>query len=361
MSLFVTFYGDGPYWDNALRLPAYPSDYAYFRPFRYRDKWIHPDLLAKIDTKPAAFNGEPAILAMRFEAARDRLIPIRGARLSSIEREDDVFVYFRFGRFFEFPDPKAGTLESFSIPMPPEGISGTDDYLFFEASASLPNTSASDAETHMWARLGELIDAEKRLPVAPEAKHGVFFHFRTPTTNTVAPVEEIGTSYTSGAKFGASLRERASHELVVLHRIPHLIGSRGSIEPVGATVEAKNFEVAPEHLSISGNYGRHVLTVTGLRASAAWEEIVIKPEIATVTTKTGESIRLLPLNIPLRATRNWKYRLRRRWIPLVIIALAIGTQGLLGGWDLIKDNWRWAIPVVLAAILGSDAVLRIRE
>jgi hypothetical protein len=43
MSLFVTFYGDGPYWDNTVLLPAYPSGYSYFRPFRYR-RFLHTGL-----------------------------------------------------------------------------------------------------------------------------------------------------------------------------------------------------------------------------------------------------------------------------------------------------------------------------
>lgn len=30
LSLFVTFYGDGPYWDNTILLAAYPSGILLF-------------------------------------------------------------------------------------------------------------------------------------------------------------------------------------------------------------------------------------------------------------------------------------------------------------------------------------------
>src|SRR5438046_555463 len=117
MSLFVTYYGDVPYWDNTLLLPAYPSGYAYFRPFRYHERWIQQKLRGELDSKPAAFVGRAVILGMRFEPPADRLVPIREARLAAVEREDDVFVYFKLGKFFEFPDAMSSDLNAFSIPL----------------------------------------------------------------------------------------------------------------------------------------------------------------------------------------------------------------------------------------------------
>jgi hypothetical protein len=361
MSLFVTFYGDGPYWDNTLLVPAYPSGYLYFRPFRYRDKWVDPKLREKFISEPAGFRGRPANLCMRFrdKSATDRLVPIRRARLSSVQREDDSFVYFKLGEFFEFPE--TGTLSDFALPMPAEGVSGSENYLLFESDIALPQLSSEEKDAQMWARLGELIAKETVLPIAQEAKQAVFLHFRTPTQAQPATVGEIGTSFTSGAKFGASLPENKAYELVLLHRIPFLIGTNGSIEPVTVSADATNFEISPKRFNISANYGRQVFTITALKASASSEEIRIEPESRKVKAVSGEEIRLEALNIPLRATRNYWYRAWTKWLPLAALAAAIGTQGVVGGWDLIKQHWPLAVLIFFAAVIGSTSVLRIRD
>lgn len=45
--LFLCFFGDGPHWDNTPLVPAYPSGYSYSRPFRYRDRWVHREVLER--------------------------------------------------------------------------------------------------------------------------------------------------------------------------------------------------------------------------------------------------------------------------------------------------------------------------
>ena len=40
MTLVISFYADGPKWENLVYLPAFPSGCSYFRPFKYRDKWL---------------------------------------------------------------------------------------------------------------------------------------------------------------------------------------------------------------------------------------------------------------------------------------------------------------------------------
>lgn len=312
-------------------------------------------------SEPASFVGRQAALCIRFrdQAVHNQLVPFREVTLVSVEREDDSFVYFKLGPFYDFS--QAGALVDFAVPLPSSDGSPAHDLLMFEADAALTSVVSEERDAEMWGRFGELVAAEKTLPIAQEAKTGVFVHFRTPTATRLAVVGEIGTSFTSGAKFGASLPEQSTHELVVLHRIPHLIGTHGSIQPVGALVNATNFEVAPKRLSVSGNYGRHVVTITALRASAAWEDISIEPDVPEVRSASGDAIHLTPLSIPLRGTVDWFYRLKNRWFPLLLLAVAIGINGVVGGWGVIAKHPVLWVLVFLSAIAVSGSVLKIRE
>ena len=225
MSLFLTFYGDGPYWDNTVVLPAYPSGYSYFRPFRYRDAWVQPALLERMARDPTGFVGEVASLCMRFstKGSESALVPIRSVTLTSVRAEDDNFVYFKLGPFFRFE--RGQSLYKCSLNVPEEVDAAADGQepdrrLFFEADLQVPAGAPEDQDAEMWGRLGELIAGEQSLPIAEKARRALFFHFCTPSRDKPAEVVEIGRSWVAGAKSGARVAERRSYEMCCSTEFP---------------------------------------------------------------------------------------------------------------------------------------------
>ena len=148
---------------------------------------------------------------------------------------------------------------------------------------------------------------------------------------------------------------------MLLHRIPHLIGTKGSIETLDATVRSSNFDVVPQTLRLSGNYNRHVLTINAPHPSSAWDEIAIEPTASQAEAESGDVISLQPVTIPLKATPNLLYRVRHKWVPLVILALALAANGVIAQWGLVKGNHALIILIGLVAIVASGAVLKIGE
>jgi hypothetical protein len=365
MTLFLTFYGEGPYWDNTVMLPAYPTGFSYARPFRYRDKWVEPSLLDRAINAPGSFVGQQAILAMRFRTggAETQFVPLRLVELTTVAREEDNFVYFRLRQFVDFST--VTSLASAALPLPASAntrSSGrTSRKLFFEGETSTVSLASAERDAEMWGKLTELIAADRKLPVADEAKKAVFFHFHTPTRARPAPVCEIASSWSAGTQYGASFPEVSSHELVLLHRIPHLLDTNGSIQPLDVDIKTINFESAPSQVQLSANYGRSVITITGQRPSAKWEMLTIEPRAASTTSAAGETVNLVPLSIPLRSTKNLLYRLRRYWFPVLVLWLALGAQGLVGAWDTVREHRILWLAVFVSAGLASTAVVYIRR
>jgi hypothetical protein len=50
-SLYVAFFGDGPKWDNFVLTLAAPQGLSNFRPFRYGDRRVAPDVLSDLSTE----------------------------------------------------------------------------------------------------------------------------------------------------------------------------------------------------------------------------------------------------------------------------------------------------------------------
>jgi hypothetical protein len=364
VALFLSFYGDGPYWDNTVMLPAYPIGYSYLRPFRYRDDWIESEVLTRAHQQPASFNGVRAILAMRFrdQNANDVAVPLREVRLSAVEREEDNFVYFRLGRFVDLSQTAALTDLAVTIPDGADGGAGRPTpHLFFEADVAEPAFAPDTQQTQMWGKLTDLISSEGTLPIAVEAQRSVFFHIDTPVRGNAAVVKELQTTFTQGGRFGAALPEASPYEVVLLHRIPHLIGTHGSIAPIGAAVGGVNSEISPTRLQLSGNYHRHILTVTGKRAKDSADTIDVLPDVPSAMSAAGEEIHVLPVSLPVRVTPNLLYRARTRWLPLLLLALALGINGVIGAWSVIGKHPALGVVVALASILASGAVLQVRR
>jgi hypothetical protein len=69
LTLVLSFYGDGPKWENFVYLPVSPSGCSYFRPFRYRDEWLETRLLDRLKDEWEDVAREELLVGARFKSS----------------------------------------------------------------------------------------------------------------------------------------------------------------------------------------------------------------------------------------------------------------------------------------------------
>lgn len=118
-SVYLCFFGDGPKVDNFVLTLSTPPGISNFRPFRYRDERVAPDVLEDMKSTDALapFEGQRVILAARFgarTATEDggiwKVLPLREVSVTFIDfSPDNHSIYFRAGALFDFRDPLGRT------------------------------------------------------------------------------------------------------------------------------------------------------------------------------------------------------------------------------------------------------------
>ena len=337
--LYLGFFGEGPKWDNFPRLGAYPSGFSYLRPFRYQDKRIDPKVLADLGrahSDSSLFTDRDAVICVRFRGAEYKrtVLPIRKAVVRHVDRQGgDNAVYFTLGPYVNFTD--ATSLDERALTLN-EDLG--NEIILFESEVSLAAEafSTEDQEFSAWSRYCDLVGKDDHFPIRPEAKGSVYFKFRSLRTSRsfLSKSKAVGASklYVSdqeGPRFGASLKEGKSYELVYHHRIPSLIDSDKAyrtfaLKPEPSTTNVELHRVSEE---ISGNYEPHTLEISGVTPTGTYEELDFKPESTEFsTTDGGNRLFTVPATLPLKVKSYWLYRLRTRWLPgMFLIVLLIAS------------------------------------
>ena len=192
-ALILSFHADGPRWDNLVRLIAYPAGMSYFRPFRYREKWVDAAIKNEIGTRAGrrALEGQRVIVAMRFTAPafRSFVVPIRDGTITHIdEKGDNISVYFTLGLFY---DEHRDSLADLRL-MPRDGAQMPQEPLFFQAplrTAPVRDTYAN--EDDHWERFSQRFATDQSLPISAEARQAVFVRLCAVRQASPAPIEKI--------------------------------------------------------------------------------------------------------------------------------------------------------------------------
>ena len=181
--LCVSFFADGPRWDNFVLTLALPDGMSNIRPFRYGEHRLSQSVSLEIqsDAGVGRLKDMEAVLALRFGTNRttDRslvwsVVPLRGIKVTHVDvSEGNNSVYFRLGRLFDFR--AVNRLEEAAVEIPSaerEGVGEKAILFTSQLSAPLP-LSPSNHQRESSSALTSLI-AGTSLPIRDEARRAVY-------------------------------------------------------------------------------------------------------------------------------------------------------------------------------------------
>jgi hypothetical protein len=358
MALVLSFYGDGPKWENFLYLPAYPAGCSYFRPFRYRDKWVQAPLLDSLRTDRGLLNGRELIIAARFHTSpwEWSLLPIRKGRLDhfSLHEGEDHDIYFSLGSMFDFA--KDTPLEEMTARIDEPHRDSVGEAFLFEASleGSLPTVVDRDGERAAWACLADSL-CRTTLPVRDEVRTALFVRIQRPTRGkkTLEP-KKLEETQNAGDVYGFSLAEGARYEFTFAHRYPAFIDTDNRMSPVRMQYRVPaDVEVTPTDEEVSGNYQTHLFRLAGERRADLSSHIVLDAGVESLPDDSGAMRPVPRLMLPIRIKVGWWYRLRTRWVwfVLMVIGLLASNYVILSTNKNVDsgDLWRLTLSAAIAA------------
>lgn len=361
--LFLSFYADGPLADNVTRIPAYPSGMSYFRPFRYRDEWIQPSLLAEVadpESRARLLNQE-AVLAMRFidDASKSTIIPVRRVIIRHIHHVPDLHsIYFSLDRFYDFRE--IDELDDLAVT-PSQDPEQLERLLFFRGDVEVPRITGGDVdEDGSWIRFTKLVSTA-RLPISQTAKNSLFLRLQQPVTGgeRIAP-ELLHTSFQAGPLYGFSFSEGRSYEFTYLHRFPSLIGRNTGAGAFSMkyAVDTQNLELSSSEEGITANYQPHYFETTARKPTGTSEILRLKPDREMVKAKDGTDVQLPDCPVPVKVRWNWRYRARTNWVWLVLLVAAfIATNAVSYWYEATVDPEKSVSGGVLVARIAGAGLL----
>jgi hypothetical protein len=230
----LSFFADSALWDNLVYVLAYPSGMSYFRPFRYRAKWVDDGIQKELKGcgSRRKFVGRDAILAVRFcsEKNASSVLPIRAAKITNIDFiPDNITIYFQLGQFYL---PDVGTsLSKQCLEFTEEAEGAPKDKLFFQCKPALlpPLCSVGDPEDEAWIGWVNAICADKTLPFHDNARRSVFIRVSRLRAKQCLPVKQIHRSWQMGPVYGFVGKEGKAYELIYFHRVPFLFETNESV------------------------------------------------------------------------------------------------------------------------------------
>lgn len=337
-NLYICFFGDSRLWDNVILSTAYPEGFSYFRPFRYRDAWIHGALIDELvdsDYRKGLI-GQEATLAIRFKSEEHKwkIFPLRKIVITGIDYiPDNQSIYFKMGPMLDFRRLEGDLLNNcLEIPQNERNkSSGTELMFYSSASLNAENFVSEEKEVASWVAYCDLIGKDDSLPINPEARSCIFFRFIPPAINESATTGVIHHSKRRGSICGMHLEEGQNYEIVLLHRVPSLIGSHTTVGrvPIEYISQSGNLELSRSEEDYTHNYQTHILTITANRPTGTWEEIIIRPKDQKVTADDNRLINTIKFHIPLKISYSFIYRLKTSYILFIMLWIMLFVSSYL--------------------------------
>ena len=333
MTLVLSFYGDGPKWENFVYLPAYPSGCSYFRPFRYRDKWVEAALLAKLRQNWEEVARQELVVAARFQPDpwTWSVLPIRKATLTHFRfnEGEEHYIHFLLGPMVDFRErPELQTLMQV---IPEDERDQVGQAFMFESAISFPDEAfvARDAERAAWAGLADAL-TKTTLPIPPQVRKAVFIRVQWPVRkNDTLDAEVIAKGGGEGPLHGFKLAEGAVYEFEFAHRYPAFIDTNNRMPPFRLNLDSsEGLSTNPKDEEISGNYETHFLTASSAVSSKLPTQLIFDPEMGTLPGSDGGSP-IARVKVPVRIGLGIGYRFRTRWVWLVVMVLGLLLSNLI--------------------------------
>jgi hypothetical protein len=186
----------------------------------------------------------------------------------------------------------------------------------------------------------------------------------------MVPIECLHNLQGQGPIYGAAFREGQTYEVTYSHRVPWLEGKNTTIAeiPLDYMLPTSSVELSSPTGTVIGNYQVTNLSLTGIRASSSWEEMVIQPKERILTAQNQDKINAFEMKIPFKVKRSLWYRFRTSWVYVLLLWLALAAVGAIAAVaDIVKDisagkpvGWglyKYYLP--LAALFSGMAALSV--
>lgn len=368
-TIFLCYFGDGPFWSDTLYLPSLPSGVSYVHQFRYDDPLVHPDLMrsgvAK-SMKEGGLVGSKACLGARFGSAgrKDRLLPVREAEIVRIDSKPGLHqFFFRLGPLYEFGEAH-GDLIGHTIQIPSAMQADIGSRLAFAAEIDLPRPvlKTEDEEIEAWSEFVDLVGGDDKAIFHEKARQGIFTRIGIPTTvkrGTFAEPQQLQKSATAAPVFGFPLTEQVEYNLPISYRIPYLFGKNdtpGDFE-IGVKSPNKNVEFSLSSISAVGNYGSYNLTVKTLSETSVFD-MTISPPASLTSQSTNIIIHSASIKLPMKGRFGLFQAAKRRWLPNLLFFVSLTLLGYISLFEKLISPYLQG-QITLSNLLGHWVLLGI--
>lgn len=358
MTLVLSFYGDGPKWENFVHLPAFPSGCSYFRPFRYRDEWLEEGLLDRLKTDWKAVGRTELLVGSRFKSApwEWSFLPIRSATMTHFRfnEGEEHYIHFKLGPMVDFRERPE--LQTLLVSIPDDERERIGKAFFFESKLTIPGNQfvGLESERAAWAGLADALNATS-LPIPDEVRNAVFFRVQWPLKGAARlDAKELERTEGEGPLHGFRLAEGATYEFEFAHRYPAYIGTDLRMPPFRIDLESSgDVLLNPGDEEISGNYQTHFFRASGVESRKLSSQLILDP--SSESLPDGDGLRPIPrIKMPIRVGFNLWFRARTRWVWLLVMVFGLFVSNLVAFTsdnDIAKgDILRFSIGATVAAL-----------
>ncbi len=379
-NLFLSFYGDGPYWSDFLHLLAYPPNTNYVWPFRYPSNLLHPELESiVVDPQQAkSLVGTTAVVGTRFqnEQNKDQFIPIRKVTIREVELAAGVCQFhFFLGPHYDFRafDDLSGA--SISVNVSNEFLAFFDDRIV-EQDRECPSSYEGDN----WNKFSLLVASNQF--VTESAREGLWVNVAPKSKNARFGIQKSGDAFWWWRRRHANrslyLLPGETLEIDYAHHIPSLKGQNmtlGEID-IELSVDSDDFEISAVGARPIGNYGVQRFSLAALRPTQITHKISIQFANKKLPSQ-DENYEIYTSSFELPVYVRWSFLhwLRSSAFPVLALffsLLVLGVAGILeeslpkiiDGTLALSDfseNWIVIAAVVLASASATFAIPYFKE
>ena len=318
-----------PKWENMVLVTFYPQGLSYFRPFRYRHKWISKEVLEELGesyTKIITASRVDTLLCAKFSTT-ESIIPIRRIELTHIQASgDEYYIYFKVGPLVDYA--KCTSILEYSTKLT-ESITGDDRQKLFHKSAYDINNirfvrqQDPEAESQSWTKFLDLLCLDKTLPLE-KVKRSIFLRLSSlidRDTGAIVVPSKVATSHRKGEVYGYALQEGKYYEAELLHRVPLLIDTQLRLELFNYKISSSSdyLQLSPDDLEISGNYESHVIQLYAKESSPEGQTLHFAGPADRAAKYDGNILNLHNFQIYFKNTFSFKKLFRKRIAPFLVI------------------------------------------
>jgi hypothetical protein len=353
----VSFFADGPYHRNVPEALAFPDGYSFHRPFRYRDHYISDPVRKALGAHGNHVHGLRAVLAMRFndETANRLILPVREIELThAVITADANEIFFRLGRFFQVAE---GTASLKELCLQLDAAVPHTQFMFALEGICAHRGLAADDDIETWSRLVELVAHDTSLPIAADARNSMFVRFQRPQRSQPAEARALYWSWREGWRYGARMPEGREMELGFLHRFPSNTGKNTTVKPFALTYEPSTADLAitPKQEEISGNYQSHSVVLQPLDAGSKLTDLQFNAP-NDLPLVNGNEAHSSSYGLPVRVAAGFWHRLWSRFIPFIVVALALAANAVIGAYKDFSDHPERIAYVAIASLFASGVL-----